>query len=150
MNETNSQNTTPATEPTATPTRPKRRRWLSVLLSLVIFFSGLIVGTGGTLIVIRNVALQRIHHPETVPDRIARQLRRKLRLDDEQTDQVRQIVAERQLAFQKIRRDVQPQIEAELDIARQQIGEVLDDDQREKWEAHFDHLRKTWLPPPPE
>jgi shikimate kinase len=132
------------------PAAPRRRRWwVHVLLSLVIFASGGAVGVGATLIVLRNRVLYAIHHPREMPVRIAAGMRRPLQLSDEQVRQVQQILSQRQQVLQNIRRRVQPEVEAELDRVEQQVAEVLDNQQREWWREYFAHLRGTWLPPLP-
>jgi hypothetical protein len=118
-------------------------------LALLIFVSGVVVGGGVTLIAVRNRALRAIHHPEEAPPRIAARLRSALALSAEQTRQVETIVRTRQQALQAIRREVQPRVVAELDRVESEIAAVLDAEQRAKWHALFNHLRETWLPPPP-
>jgi hypothetical protein len=116
---------------------------------LVIFGSGMVVGAGMTLVMIRAAALHRIHHPEKTPAAMAARLRRPLRLDDQQVKQVEQIFIRRQRSLEDLRRRVQPEFEIELDQIRQQVGEVLDEKQRERWFRHFDRLRRTWVPAMP-
>lgn len=131
------------------PPVPRRRWWLTLICASSIFSSGLVVGGGATLIVVRNRALRAIHHPDEAPPRIAARLRSALRLSPEQTEQVETIVRRRQQALQAIRREVQPQVVAELDRVESEIAAVLDAGQQAKWHALFTHLRETWLPPPP-
>ena len=134
----------------AVPAVPRWRRWrLHVLLSLVIFASGGAVGVGATLIVLRSRVLYAIHHPREMPVKIAANMRRPLQLSDEQVRQVEQILSQRQQLLQDIRRRVQPEVEAELDRVEQQVAEVLDNQQRERWHEHFTRLRGIWLPPLP-
>jgi hypothetical protein len=136
--------------PAALPAPPRRRRWLSLLLTLVVFVSGLILGGGAVGISIRNQLLSAIHHPERQPAVIAARLRRSLRLSPEQTQQVEQILTARQAALDSIRREVQPRVVGELDLVEGQIAEVLDSRQREQWHHSFRQLRESWLPPLPQ
>jgi len=138
----------PLAAPLAAPPRP-RRRWLRWLLWTVIFGSGFVAGVGVTLIAVRRGALESIHHPETMPKKIAQRLRRPLELSDEQMRRIEQIVARRQPALLQIRVRFQPEVEAELDGIQREIAQVLDEQQRPRWEQLFDHLRRTWLPPLP-
>jgi hypothetical protein len=118
-----------------------------VLLSCVIFSSGGVVGVGGTLIAIRNGLLYRIHHTEEMPVRVAARLRQRLRLNDQQTRQVAEILRQRQTAFQDLWTRAQP----EIDRVEQDIAAVLNDQQRVRWHRDVAHLRATWFPagPPP-
>ena len=76
-------------------------------------------------------------------------MKRRLALDDQQFRQVEEILRRRQAALQEIRREFQPLIETELDRVEDEISAVLSDEQRQKWESHFGHLRRTWIPSPP-
>lgn len=135
----------------ANPPRPSQSKpWLRVLLLLVIFLSGAIVGTGGTLLAVRQRVLHRIHHPEEMPTIVTARLRYKLGLSDKQTQQVEAVLRNRQRDIQAMRREVQPQLEGQLDQLAKEIAEVLDDEQRIQWEEHFRMLRDTWLPTVPK
>jgi hypothetical protein len=126
--------------------RPPHRRWVRLLLALVVFLSGVGVGVGGALIVVRNRVLHAIHHPDEMPALLAVRLRLRLRLSDEQVQRVEAIFTQRQRALQDIRRRVQPDVEAELERVEQQVAAVLDEQQRQAWQRHFQQLRDTWLP----
>jgi hypothetical protein len=126
-----------------------RRRWLRVILWLVIFGSGLFVGTGLTLMAVRRGMLEAIHHPEKMPANLANRLRRPLRLSDEQAEQVEQILSQRQVALEAIRVRYQPEIEQQLDRIEAEIADVLDEKQREAWYRMFDNKRRIWIPPLP-
>jgi len=115
-----------------------------------IFLSGLLVGAGLTLMAVRQGVLYGIHHPEEMPVRVAARLRRPLSLSDQQADRVQAIIRERQSQLQEIRRRFQPEVEAELEQVYQQIREILDDQQRERWDQIYTRLRETWIPPLPK
>ncbi|NOY43247.1 MAG: periplasmic heavy metal sensor [Planctomycetes bacterium] len=133
------------------PPRPGQSKpWLRVLLLLVIFLSGAIVGTGGTLLAVRQRVLHRIHHPEEMPAIVTARLRHKLGLSDKQAEQVETVLRNRQDDIQAMRREFQPRLEGQLDQLAEEIAEVLDDEQRSQWEEHFQMLRDTWLPTVPK
>jgi len=125
---------------------PKRRRWPVVLISVLIFFSGLVVGAGGATFLIVRHARERMQNQERVPARVAGYLHNKLELTDDQARQVEEIVRERQAAMQAIRREVMPRFEAELDQARENIEEILTPEQGEKWEEVYGNMRRRWMP----
>ena len=131
------------------PTPRRRRGWLRLLLYLVIFISGGIVGTGITLMVIRKSALFAVHHPDEMPAIIADRMTRVLDLDDDQKCQILDILRERQEALQDIRRQSQPLVEEQLDLLEEQVAAVLDPEQQEKWRSRIKHIRRTWIPLPP-
>ncbi len=140
------------TDPIQMPVAPRRRRpWLRLLLYLVIFVSGAVVGAGGTVLAMRRGALFAVHHPDEMPARIAARMAKVLSLSDDQTVQVERTLQERKTALQSIRREFQPQVEEQLDLLEQQVSTVLTDQQRETWHARIAHLRRTWVPKlPPE
>ncbi len=129
--------------------RPARRRriWVSVLLGLVIFASGVIVGGGATIVGIVHLRYKGPPSPEKVSTWITCRLCRELKLNDEQTEQVKNILQQRITSLQAIRYRVQPEIDVQLDALEEQIGDVLDDRQREKWRKIFAQRRRHWAPP---
>jgi len=148
MNESPPGNASPP--PAGERLHPIRRRiGMKVLLSLVIFSSGAIVGTCATLMFIRQQVHYRIHHPEEMPSKVASRIQWKFDLSDEQTKQVEAILADRQQAIQKIRREFQPQLERQLDQLEEQVADVLDDTQSTTWQEWFQEMRAIWLPAAP-
>lgn len=84
------------------------------------------------------------------PQRITDRVRGKLGISDEQAARIKAILSERQKAIQALRRQVQPQIEDELNQAREEVAALLNPEQAEKWRKRFDKLR-IWFPAlPPE
>jgi hypothetical protein len=126
-----------------------RRRWVSLLLSLVIFASGIVIGAAGAAGFIRREILHVLRDPGAVPDRITQRLKTRLSLTDEQADKVQDILETRQRSLQAIRTRIQPEVVKQLRLAKEEVGDVLDDRQRERWEADFDRLRELWLPSMP-
>lgn len=132
--------------PTSASLPKPRRRWLTLLLSLIIFIGGVVVGTGGTIAVAVHRIQYAIHHPEEAPRRITDRLRSKLSLDAQQADAVYAVVARRQANLQAIRREVQPRVEAELDGAVSEVEGVLRPEQAAKWRQMVRQIREQWLP----
>ncbi|NUQ62327.1 MAG: hypothetical protein HUU20_07550 [Pirellulales bacterium] len=131
------------------PVAPKRRRWLTLLLAIVVFASGFVVGAGATLVVVRDRLIRAIRNPDAAPEEITAKLKRSLDLSESQAEQVEATVRERQLALQEIRREVQPRVEAEIDLLEERIAAVLGPEQKEKWHALVRRMRSTWIPPLP-
>ncbi len=129
--------------------KPRRRWWVSLLLSLLIFGSGLGIGGVGAALIIRKQLQMLVKHPEEVPAKLTALWKRKLRLTDQQAAQVLGILQQRQRALQEIRSTVQPKVEAELDLLESDMGRVLDDRQFEKWLAVVKEKRQLWTPPMP-
>ena len=138
-----------STEPNTQPVRT-RRRWVTVLLVLVIFISGMIVGGGATIVVaVRNIQYA-IKNPSVVPERATVRLQRALDLDEQQTVEVREVLSDLQRRLQQIRGRVYPEVQQELAEARSAISAVLDDEQKAAWDELFERVRERWFPPPPD
>lgn len=133
-------------ERTSVAVGPRRQTWLVVVLWLIIFGSGVVVGAGSTIWVVRNRVLDGIQHPDRAPAGLARHLQRMLDLDDAQRAEVEQIFERRQKELQKVRRAFQPEVEAQLDQVEQEVSAVLNDVQRAEWQTRFRELRNRWLP----
>jgi hypothetical protein len=128
---------------------PKRRRWVTFLLSLVLLGSGFIIGSGVTLVVGYRVIQHRLRHPEELPDRAVARLRKPLNLSNEQAREIKTILRKHLAELQQMRRRWQPEIEAQLDSIEQDVAGVLNPDQADKWHAIARERRHTWLPPLP-
>ena len=126
-----------------------RRRWMPVLLALLIFTAGLVAGAGLTAIVAVKRLQHAIHHPEEAPARMAALLERRLRIDPKQKARIEAIVAKRQLELMVIRREFQPQLNEQLEQLHEDIGGELTESQRQQWKQIFDELMERWMPPVP-
>jgi hypothetical protein len=130
------------------PVRP-RRRWLSVLLVVVLLGCGALIGSGLTVLVAVNRLQHALHHPEEFPAKATAMLRHKLGLSDDQAAKVEDIFRHRQAALLAIRREARPRVEAELGRVRAEVAEVLDAAQVNEWNLWFEEKRAKWLPPLP-
>lgn len=137
-------NSAPATLPPV-----KRRRWLALVLTAIIFVSGLAIGSGLTFMYADYRRAYYLSHPEEVPRRFTQRLRRVLKLTDEQAVQVEAIVAARWPKFQETRRQVYPILSQHLDAFRVEVAAVLRPDQLDRWDRYIERIRKMWNPPPP-
>ncbi|MBI5252459.1 MAG: hypothetical protein HY912_23440 [Desulfomonile tiedjei] len=131
--------------PTGVKIVPKRRRWRSFFLGMMILLFGIAIGAGGTVVIAKRVILHAIHHPEEAPKRMTERVRSKLDLSEEQTAKVKAILTERQKEIQALRRRIQPEVENELQKAKEEVAAILRPDQAEKWRERFDQLR-IWFP----
>jgi cell division protein FtsB len=128
-----------------------RRRWVTLLLALMIFVAGFVCGVGLTIVTAVHRLQYAIHHPEDAPARVATTLKRKLGLDEKQRGQIEEIIARRQVDLNAIRREFQPKVVDQLTQIRDEISGVLNETQREHFTKMFDDIRDRWMPPiPPE
>jgi hypothetical protein len=142
--------TTPAdiTEPLPV-VKKRRRRWVSVLLGVLIFGGGFATGVGVTIVTAVHRLQYAIHHPEEAPARVASTLKRKLSLDEAQTSKVESVVAKHLQVLIAIHNEFLPKVIEQLRQIRDEIGETLDVKQREHWYKMFDEVRDRWLPAMP-
>lgn len=130
----------------AAPKRRGRRIVLRVFLALLIFAAGAVSGAGLTVIVTVHRFQQAMHHPETIPPRLAAEMKRRLKLTDMQTAQVQEILVRRQERLQKLRQQIAPEVTAQFSETHEEIAKILTPEQQEKWDAWFTVLKKRWLP----
>lgn len=130
----------------------RRRRWVSVLIGVLIFGGGFATGVGFTIVTAVHRLQYAIHHPEEAPARVASTLKRKLSLDEAQTSKVESVVAKHLQVLIAIHNEFLPKVVEQLRQIRDEIGETLDEKQRERWYKMFDDVRERWLPalPPAE
>ncbi len=128
----------------APPTSPPRRRIPVYIQGALFLLCGLIIGSGLTVVTIRGAVQRMVAHPELLPARILQRMDSQLDLDDTQRAAIEGILQERLAAFKAIRARVQPEIQAEFDSLRNEVGEVLNPEQRELWQSRFDAIRKRW------
>ncbi len=70
---------------------PRRRRWVSVILTLVLLVSGVIVGAGSALLFVRHRALMRIRQPSEAVAMDTGRIQKSLGLTDQQARKVETI-----------------------------------------------------------
>lgn len=133
--------------------RPPARRWPRLLAMLLIFACGGVVGAVAGAVVMRERLLGELRHPEQLADRVMPRLRAQLGLSDEQARRVEEVVRRRHAAMEAIRATSHPRQLAELAAMRREVGELLDEEQRSRWEQLCDSIQDRYLPtrpgPPP-
>jgi hypothetical protein len=121
--------------------------WKWWLAAIVILLGGIVIGSAGTLAVVRRAVT--MHHrrtPEQTAERVVDRMERELALSPEQKDVVRAVVTRRMKALREIREEVVPRVTEQLEAARGEIDAVLDPDQQRKWHAHFRRLERLMRP----
>jgi hypothetical protein len=134
---------------TSMTTLPRRRRmWVSVLLALMVFSGGIVIGGAGTVLVIAGEVRHAIRHPEEVPVRLTQRLTRRLNLDADQSAQVQKILTARLKNIAEIRATIRPQVKSELTGIHDDVRDVLTPQQQGKWDDLYDDFIDNWFPPP--
>lgn len=131
-----------------------------VLAGLVLFGSGLVVGFFGTRLLAERGTLAVLHgDPTHFAEMALHHLSVDLDLTPEQIGKIRPIMMETAKKLAEIRREQEPKIQKALDNDISSIKKILDADQRVRFEAVLDRLKKRresmdrfgprHMPPPP-
>jgi hypothetical protein len=141
------------TDTTETPKRTKWRRaiprWAQIVILLVVFAAGGVVGgmIAAKVIYLRMDYYRR--HTNVLPNDIVPRLKLRLGLTDEQTKQVREIIERRHPRMIENRKHGAQVMLNEFDAMEQEIADVLDERQKRMWHAMADSVHHRFLPPAP-
>jgi len=131
--------------------RLRRRRLISLLLVLVVFVSGLVIGVAaGPFFTFRH-GLERLHSPGEMPVRLAERMIQELDLTDEQARQVRAVLDQHFEELAALYGEVQPRRTRMMDDFRADVVAILTPEQAEQWTERFDRMRQKFMrfgPPP--
>ncbi|HXT60585.1 MAG TPA: hypothetical protein VN699_18235 [Pirellulales bacterium] len=136
-----------AIEPAAA-SRVRLRRWLSLVIMLVVFGSGAAIGSGLTTISIENNFEKRWQNPAEGRERMLAALRRDLHLSDPQSEEIEQILKTHDNAVMKVWASTRPQMRALFKQLDEQIAGALTTDQQPQWHAWLEKRRSRVCPPP--
>jgi uncharacterized membrane protein len=134
-------------EPAPVPVPPRRSRsWLIVLMCLLIFCFGGVVGAGILVIHVGRQAKDALDHPDLLPERAARRLKQRLDLSDDQERQVQEIVRKHYPVIQQARENFIQVIDPELDAIETEIAALLAPDRARRFQERFEIFRDEMLP----
>ena len=139
--------TAPETGAVVPPPRRGRRWLVNILLGLLIFVCGAVTGGGVVARAAWNRVSTALHYPEQIPDRAAQHLTRVLRLDKNQSAEVKAILQRHAKTVAEVRREIAPKIDTEVQAIRDEVSAVLRPDQVKRWIRIFDDLRPRVFPP---
>ncbi|MCX8091904.1 MAG: hypothetical protein N3I86_13395 [Verrucomicrobiae bacterium] len=105
--------------------------WLVLAL---VFLAGVAVGAVGTRLAVRHFVRTALAQPETLRDRIERDLMGRLALTEEQKPRVRAALKRAHERWQALRAEFQPRLREILDDAGDEITATLTPEQRERFE----------------
>ena len=129
--------------------KPRRRRLGTILIALIIFICGVLVG-GGLSFKIVTVGYKRaFQEPDLLAEKIIRRMERRLDLNSDQVKEVREIILEQQKAFQTLHKEFRPRLDSQIEKTRRELAKVLTPEQAQKWEKTFARIQRFWLPPLP-
>jgi hypothetical protein len=134
------------------PAAAKKARWKSILKGLVIFISGAVIGSALTVHVGHRLMFEALGHPDRMAERFTKRLRRELNLSDVQTGQVRRILNKHAEEVSRIMEETRPRMEEQFEMMHAEVSTVLDEDQKIKWDEHYEKMKQRFdrhVPPPP-
>jgi hypothetical protein len=139
----------PTTSGGALNTGFRRRRVVKMIALAAIIFAGG-GATGWGVAILHRPPPPMFGEPPTprVNDMVSR-LRDELLLSDDQAKQVKEIYQQRNDALQAIREKMGPQLKAEYDKLNEQMKQVLNPAQFQRWHERFEDVRGRMLPPGP-
>lgn len=129
--------------------KPRRRRLWTILLALIIFICGVLVGGGLSFKIVTAGYKRAFQEPEFLAEKIIRRMERRLDLNSDQVKQVREIILEQQKAFQSLHKEFRPRLDSQIEKTRRDLSKVLTPEQAQKWEKTFARIQRFWLPPLP-
>lgn len=124
-----------------------RNRWVSSLVfGLVIFSCGAAAGVavGMRLEDDRGRPEARHNGPSSL-DRMVSHLKEDLRLDEEQTTRVREVLSRHRDQLHAIHDEISPQLKAALETLRQEVAAVLTDEQLILWEEKIKKIERRTI-----
>jgi len=130
---------------TAYPAR--RSGWKLALAAVFIFLCGIVVGTGGTLIMIKRTVVASTANPAKSIEKAGLRLKKKLDLRDDQFEKVKDILGNRMVILMKIRLDTRTEVARQLHLFRQEITPILNEGQARKFEVIFKRICRTFPAP---
>ena len=129
----------PGQLPTTSALRP-------ILLSTLILISGIVIGSGLTLIVTSNTDNPKSlpPAPEYMSARMVERIVRELKLSPEQHEQIQPIVQQRTKAMEDIRNQARPLISNEIKLMNEEITTILDEEQKQLWEKKSKEMQDNF------
>ena len=130
------------------PTRWRRALpvWVQVAVLLIVFGSGIGVGS---VVASRYMLVRMQHyraHPEVLPGEITDTLTRRLRLTEKQSEEVLSVITRRHGRIEEVRQQSSPEIHSEFDLLEKEVAAVLTERQKQRWLVTAEWVRKSFLP----
>jgi hypothetical protein len=120
-----------------------RRSWLkTVLLGTVVLVSGMVIGSGLTIIGIRQWAQEMRQRPDMFSNRILARMEQDLKLTKDQKTELGKIFKDTRAELDEMRKQHRVQAQAFFRDFHDQVARVLTPDQQKEWEAWWKKARE--------
>ncbi len=130
------------------PRRRANRRIITPLLLAIIFISGGLVGAGLTVVHRSQQRPRARRSTEQIRDRLTQRIAQRLDLSEQQTAHAREVIEQRLVELKELRRQVQPQMEAQAAILHSRLEALLDERQKALWDELYAELFARWFADP--
>ena len=130
--------------PTALPSVPRRRCWLTGVLTLVVFGAGIAIGWSLSVLQADQHDRYYREHPEQMPTRIVERLDKELGLSSRQRRELLPIAQAWWQGWQQARRETYPAYKPSLEQADQRISAILTPQQKPKWDAYYQGMSRRF------
>lgn len=115
----------------------KRRKWRSVAVCLAFLVLGGIIGSGATMAFFKSAFRRSIAmSPRDVADKTTSRFAKSLDLDSGQREKVHAITLAHVEELFRIRDEIKPRVGREFRDCYEEISEVLNGTQLERWQKH--------------
>ena len=121
-------------------------RWKAWLWVAAIFLAGALVGViAGHRMTIHFIR-QAAANPEWVRDRIEKRITGKLGMDEQQKAKLHEIIMDSHAQLQTLRGEAQPRFIKIVDDFDNRVAQILNDNQKEKYQELIAERKKRWSP----
>jgi len=125
----------------------RSHRWKLAFFGLVILIAGVVIGTGLTLITVRQRQRHFLVGLEAVNEQMIRGLQHTLELTPSQQTKIEAIITNHIEALRKIREQARPQIAKEMNQLYEEVRNILDERQQIIWDQQILQLQnRLWQP----
>lgn len=109
------------------------RAWLTLLIGGVLVLSGMVIGAGGTVLLVKN----RLEQPDQAPShfsrRLAERMTRDLDLTREQKTDIQEIFARHQKELHAVRKSVEQRVTESFNTMQSEVEAILTPQQAKMW-----------------
>jgi len=123
-------------------------RWRMAFFAVVILAAGMIIGASAFFLLTSRLRPER-PGPEMAAELLLRRQQRLLRLRPEQSERLQPILTEYIKKLHDIRINARKQIAEQLKLMNQQVLEILDERQKQLWQAQLRQLQSRFGSGPP-
>jgi len=132
----------------------RKRIIIQIFVATIIFLSGIIAGSTGTIVYLKNRGIlrpPRPHHPPRImASKIAEEIGSDYDLSDNQTKQVEQIFEKAGRTLETLRQEFEEKMETGKQQITAEMKQLLSPEQFERWQQDFNarHRRRGPRPGP--